>query len=136
ELHNRQRRRTYVRIAASVLLAIAAGGVGLGFWDAQYRSHYAYYKDYVRRWGAWEGVDPIDKATFLAREKSYEFIHRGRYGPVIAVRLVNSAGHCAVGNGIPSVLGIPLTRDCSEARACSAHFKYEERNVKEEELRD
>jgi hypothetical protein len=134
ELHNRQRRGTLIRIVASVLLLLAAGGAALGYWDARYRLHYAYFKDYVRRLGKWEGVGPIDEATYRGRETSYQIVRRGRNGPVIEVRLVNSGGHCPAGGGIPSVLGVSLSRECADVRACSAEFDYGDKGVSSERL--
>lgn len=99
ELHNRRLRRNLIRIAASALLILAACAAALNYWDARYRLHYAYFKDYVRRWGRWEGVDPIHEATYRRRQESFQFVRRGRDGPVVEVRLVNSAGRCPAGDG-------------------------------------
>jgi eukaryotic-like serine/threonine-protein kinase len=118
-------------VAAVVLIGLAAG------WDLQLRTHTEYYEDYVRRWGIWEGVNPVKPETARARNSTYKFIRAGRLNPPLEVSLINGMGHFAEGNGIIDVLDRDLTRNCSSSRASKAVFKYDSQGrVLEEALQD
>jgi hypothetical protein len=82
--------RRQIRIVA-VLAALAIAVVGgLVIWDFYYRTHVRYYRDYVRRWGEPEGIDPLTERQAQGRASSVKLVRKGRQGHVLHVELVHS----------------------------------------------
>jgi energy-coupling factor transporter ATP-binding protein EcfA2 len=54
--------------------------------------HVAYYKDKITKWGVPEGIRPLTAAEIGHDSGSYRIIREGRFGRVLSMALVNSAG--------------------------------------------
>ena len=89
-LRNLRTRRVLSAAAMTLGLVAATAVVGGGYWYAYHEPVVSYYKDYVRRWGTWEGVDPVSP-QIADRATAYEFTSEGAYGRPTRVRLLQIA---------------------------------------------
>lgn len=119
------------------LLGAAGVGVllaGFLFWDAFYREHATYYREFTRRWGAWEGVGAISAGEARHRSESFKFITRGWGAKPSEIQVVKGSGRCS-GDGLRSITGDSAGNTCnsfmtrfgmssSASRACIVRLKY------------
>ncbi|HEX3313793.1 MAG TPA: AAA-like domain-containing protein, partial [Gemmataceae bacterium] len=90
-------RRGVVRtalVAAAIFAAVAASIYG--YFDAYVWEHRAFFNAYAKRYGVYEGVGPLTNAMVAQRAMSFRFTRVGRFGPVIAMEAVNSAGSLTI----------------------------------------
>ncbi|MGD1894302.1 MAG: TIR domain-containing protein [Cyclobacteriaceae bacterium] len=125
ELQQNLERQQLKRRLWLALLFFAFVASALLVWDTFLREHETYYKDYVRKFGKWEGVSPVNLTISPRPEKMYKFVRKGRTGPVQRVELVNATGRLAF-HTMRSILGNEINNNCSTARAVIVEFEYDE----------
>jgi hypothetical protein len=76
----------------AVIAILIPLGAGLGYWDAFYREHTAYFANVITRWGLPQGVGPLTEEQVRHRNISLKFIRHGRWGIAHEVHIVNSYG--------------------------------------------
>lgn len=121
-----RRRRARRRLAISSLVAVAVGLFVM--WDGLYRVHHEYYRDFVRRWGAPEGLEVLDDAAVRARTTSVRLVRNGRWSRVARVELVGRDTQFArtnrVGAGYTPELGLRRPAK-GERMPCEWDFEYD-----------
>ncbi len=129
-------RRAWILSGLSIAAALAMGAVSWKVWDQYFRVQESYYRDYVRRLGVWEGVDPLTRDELERGGGGYVFERRGRAAHPERVRLVNGYGECPAG-GMSSILEESLATECAARKACEAVFEYNKQDgsVNSEQLR-
>lgn len=87
--HERERRKVLTWATATAALALLVAGSGAFYWQTT-RQKVAYYRQLVWRWGAPEGLGPLDEAIRGRLESSFKVVSKG--GKVLEVRRENSSG--------------------------------------------
>ena len=64
---DRRKLRQQIAIGGGAAAALLGGYL---IWDGMFREHVAYYRDYNRRWGIWEGVGELSRSELARREVS------------------------------------------------------------------
>ena len=77
------------RGAAALLILLL---LGLGVWDAFYRTHVDYYANVIKRHGVPEGIGKLSAEQLRHRNVSLAFSRKGRSGPVREIRAINQRG--------------------------------------------
>lgn len=135
ELRTLRSRRRLLQAASAIAVAASLVGGAFLVWDGYYRPVQHSYRDFVRQWGVWKGIDRISPNEAKHRER-IEIVTRGRYGNPVSARKLDGHGRCST-EGFKSILGNSLRVECSGARACEASFKYDGSGaLTEERLRD
>ena len=86
------RRRAVLTKAAALgalLVVLLGGGV---YWDFFVRPHEAFYNAYTRRWGVFQGVGSVGSDDVAHRSRTFRFLQKGRFGPVVRVEVVDGTG--------------------------------------------
>ena len=120
DLKRADRLRFYGLIALAGVLLLAAAG----WWVAFHLPLHTHARNYVRRGGVWEPVDPISSRQAARLPASYEFTRRGYFRKPEVIRKLNGFGTCPAA-GLTNVLGNSLDGSCgATARACEARLTY------------
>ncbi len=112
--------------AAAVLLLLAllaAGAAAAGGWyyDRFVRVHVAYYANWTKRWGAYEGLGPLTPEQVGQRPYSYKFYTRA--GRVERVDVVGADG--GLSNQNPAVLYMDSVLRVNPPSRPERYYKFE-----------
>jgi hypothetical protein len=98
EAKRRQQLRRVRRVAWGFAGATVSLLAAILFYQIAYVwDHVAYYKDNITKWGVPEGIRPLTAAEIGHSSTSYRIIREGRFGRVLSMELVNSAGRLGPG---------------------------------------
>jgi YD repeat-containing protein len=120
----RRRRRVYALIVTIAVIMLGA----LSTWDFYYRKHVSYCQNYVRRWGAPEGVDELSIREARQRSSKVKFVRKGRLGKVERVELMGGTDLLAHSNekGLGSGPELDIGQKAEgERMPCQWHFDYD-----------
>jgi hypothetical protein len=123
DLRRAQARTVLWRGLAAACAAVVLLAGGYAVWSEYFATHVAYYRDFQRRNGIWQGLDEVPRETAARLDQAYVFTTRGHSTGPQSVRLVAHGAACPR-EGMTSVLGNSLKGDCTVARACEARFQY------------
>jgi len=133
----RHRRRRIIRATSLIVGMLAVLSAAVTSYEYFFNTEQiTFYEDYARRWGEWQGINPISADGMRGRGSTLAFVSSSRGRRPAEIRLVNSAGQCPV-DGLSSVLGSEITQQCSSRRGCSVKFKYQtDGSIEKEEVLD
>jgi hypothetical protein len=137
ELARLRRRTRLLKLGGAAGTAALAAGIAGFVWWGWFEPHTGYYKHYVRRFGLWEGVDPVPAAQAQRMNHAYVLTTEGAFGRPTEARVVNGSGRCPVGAPLISLIGHPIRAECTARTACGARFEYaDDGSVSKEHLLD
>ena len=107
-------------LVAAVIIATLLGAI-IWYWDAYLREHVNYYKSYAKRDGIPQGVGKLSGGQVSHRAYSFEFVTKGRYGPLLRVRAVDSSGALTPLHRVGTYLRY-ASEDTAAERECQWEF--------------
>jgi hypothetical protein len=131
----RRRPRSASGLAVAVLMLLACAGYALWHWDRHYRLKVEHYANYVKRWGAPEGIGPVAQDQLARRGLTYRLYRRG--GHVEKMEIVNGHGHLTTLHDVPVLIGdLPAgdDRDTQQRHECRFEYKRNSKGEVTEEV--